>query len=168
MERAAELQQDWKIAKGFAELGETSIQYSRIPNDQEAAVAAIFHELLGAGVLKNYRTLKTSYGSRYDVYAICSNAAGMTVDAVIEFKHGLEAVVKDFQERSKNFSEINLLVAWDADEQKLKNAGFDLEVVNSGFFDGVTHNLTVPVQGINSIEVILLRTFLDRRKSNTH
>ncbi|OCX90850.1 MAG: hypothetical protein BFD77_20000 [Pseudomonas sp. CO183] len=167
MERAAELQEEWKLAKGLAELGEPHIQYAKIPNNQEAAVAALFHELLGAGILKNYRTLKTGYSSRYDVHAACTATNGMVVDAVIEFKHGLESLVKDLQERQKNFSEINLLVAWDADEQKLKDGGFDLEVVSNGFFDGVTHSLAVPVPGISPIEVILLRSFLDRRKAKS-
>jgi anti-sigma regulatory factor (Ser/Thr protein kinase) len=165
IQRTLELQAEWESAKGFADLGEHSIPYAKIPNNQEAAVAAVFHELLGAGVLKGYRTLKTGYGARYDVHAICTGADEQTVNAVIEFKHDLESLVKDLYEGTKNFSEINLLVAWDADEQKLKDAGFDLEVIPSGFFHGATHNLTVPVPGINPIEVILLRTFLDRRKS---
>ena len=168
MERAAELQAEWQTAKGLADLGEPHIQYGKIPNNQEAAVAAIFHELLGAGILKNYRTLKTCYTSRYDVHAICTSTSGTAIETVIEFKHGLESLVRDLQERQKNFSEIQLLVAWDADEQKLKDGGFDLETVTSGFFDGVTHNLSVPVPGINPIEVILLRTFLDRRKAGAH
>ena len=164
MQRTQELQADWVSAKGFADLGESSIPYSKIPNNQEAAVAALFHELLGARVLTGYRTLKTGYGARYDAHAICNNSDGETVDAVIEFKHDLESVVNDLQEGKKSFSEINLLIAWDADEQKLRNAGFHLDSIASGFFQGVTHSLSVPIPGIHDIEVILLRTFLDRRK----
>ncbi len=165
MERRRELQEEWNTARNLADLNEPEIPYSKIPSSQEAAVAAVFHELLGARVLTGYRVLKTGYGARYDAHAICVGSDSSSFEAVIEFKHDLHALIQDFQEEKKNFSEINLLVAWDADEQKLKDAGFDLESVSKAFFDGVTHMITVPVPGIDPIEVILLRTFLDRRKS---
>ncbi|NBF15489.1 hypothetical protein GV729_09425 [Pseudomonas sp. Fl4BN2] len=165
MERRRELQEEWSSARNLADLNVHEIPYSKIPNNQEAAVAAVFHELLGARVLTGYRVLKTGYGARYDAHASCTGSDGSSFEAVIEFKHDLHALIKDLQEEKKNFSEINLLVAWDADEQKLKDAGFDLEAVSEAFFNGVTHMITVPVPGIDPIEVILLRTFLDRRKS---
>lgn len=165
MQRKLELQEEWDSARGLADLGESGIQYSKIPNNQEAAVAAVFHELVGANILKGYQTLKTGYGARYDVHAVCTSINGEKVEAVIEFKHDLEVLVKDLEEEKKNFSEISLLVAWDADEQKLKNAGFVLDAIGEGFFFGVTHTVAVPVAGIDPIEVILLRTFLDRKKS---
>jgi len=166
--RAAESQEEWKDAKNLADLGEPLIQYAKIPNKQEAAVAAIFHELVGAGILKNYKTLSTSYGSRYDVHAICTNEDGVSVEAVIEFKHSLESLVNDFQESQKNFSEIKLIVAWDASEQKIKDGGFELTSTSAGFFYGATHTLSAAIHGIDPIEVLLLRTFLDRRKASGH
>lgn len=165
MQRKLELQEEWNTARGLADLGESAIQYAKIPNNQEAAVAAVFHELIGANILKGYKTLKTGYGARYDAHAVCTSTTGDTVEAVIEFKHDLEVLIKDLEEEKKNFSEISLLVAWDADEQKLKNSGFDLEAISEGFFFGATHTVAAPVAGIDPIEVILLRTFLDRKKS---
>jgi hypothetical protein len=165
MQRKLELQEEWNTARGLADLGEPGIQYAKIPNNQEAAVAAVFHELVGANILKGYKTLKTGYGARYDAHAVCTSTSGDTVEAVIEFKHDLEILIKDLEEEKKNFSEISLLVAWDADEQKLKNSGFVLEAISEGFFFGATHTVAAPVAGIDPIEVILLRTFLDRKKS---
>lgn len=167
IQRKLELQEEWASAKGLAELGEPNIQYAKIPNNQEAAVSAVFHELLGAGIIKGYKSLKTGYSARYDLHATYTSPDGQLVDTVIEFKHSLDSLIKDLQEKQKNFSEINLLIAWDADEQTLKNAGFELDSIPSGFFAGATHTLTVPVPGIEAIEVILLRAFFDRRKSST-
>lgn len=100
------------------------------------------------------------------MHAMYKTNKGQEVEATIEFKHNLESLIKDLQEKQKNFSEISLLIAWDADEQKLKSSGFELDTIPSGFFEGATHTLTVPVPGIDPIEVILLRTFFDRRKAS--
>lgn len=163
-ERKREIQQEWVEAKGYADLNEPAIPYLKIPNKQEAAVAAVFHELLGAKILKGYMTLKTGYGSRYDVHASCTTRNGLQLDAVIEFKHDLDSLINDLEIERKSFSEIDLLVAWDADVQRLKTAGFDLESISESEFNGVTHRVSVPVPGVSPIEVILLRTFLDNRR----
>jgi hypothetical protein len=167
-ERQALNQKEWADALGLAELGETAIPYVKIPNGQEAAVAAIFHELLGARLLKGFSTLSTGYSTRYDVHAQYAKSGHPPLRIVIEFKHNLESLVRDLVEKKKYFYDIDLLVAWDADEQKLRDGDFHIEPTTSGeFFDGVTHNLTVPVPGIEPIPVILLRTFFDRRKAGT-
>jgi hypothetical protein len=164
-ERRAKYEAEWKDAENLATLDAVEIPYEKIPNKQEAAVAAVFHELLGAKVLKKYRTVSTGYSSRYDVHALYDGGKSGPAKIIIEFKHDLESLIRDLQEKNKYFNDIDLLIAWDADEQKLKSANFDLAAVSSGDYEGVTHTLQVPVAGVEEIPVILLRTFFDRRKS---
>lgn len=164
-ERRAKYETEWSNAENLATLDAVEIPYEKIPNKQEAAVAAVFHELLGAKVLKKYRTVSTGYSSRYDVHALYDGGKLGTSKIIIEFKHDLESLIRDLQEKSKYFNDIDLLIAWDADEQKLKSANFDLTAVSGGDYEGVTHTLQVPVTGVEEIPVILLRTFFDRRKT---
>lgn len=164
-QRKLELQTEWSYARGLADLGESSIPFAKIPSGQEAGVAAIFHELLGAGELKGYRAYKTGYGARYDMHAVCTVSDGQSMEAVIEFKHNLQSLIKDLEDGRKSFTDVNLLVAWDADVQLLKKGGFELDIVTNGYFNGVTHSLSIPVAGVSPIEVILLRTFFDRKRS---
>lgn len=164
-ERKIEIQEEWDVVKRYADLNEPSIPYLKIPNNQEAAVAAIFHELLGAKVLRGYHTLKTGYGSRYDAHVLYTKSQGSQFHAIMEFKHDLDSLIRDLEEDKKFYLEIDLIVAWDANEQRLKESGFELEAVSHGTFDGVTHKVVVPVAGVDPIEVILLRAYLDRRKS---
>ena len=162
-ERRMQSQSIWRDAKSLPDLNEPAIRYAKHPNAQEAAVAAIFHELVGASVLKSYMTLRTGYGERYDVHARYVEE-GRELELVIEFKYSLQSLVRDLSVKQKHFNDIDLLIAWDADVVQLKNSGFILETSKDEGFEGVTHVLTVPVPGIDPIPVILLRTLLDQRR----
>jgi len=163
-ERRAAANKAWEEGKALPDLNDAAIRYEKHPNSQEAAVAAIFHELVGAGVLSAYRTLRTGYGEKYDVHARHVDSDS-NIEVVIEFKYALESLIRDFSEKQKNFTEIDLLVAWDADVQQLAKSKFHLEASPSPTYQGETHSLMVPVAGIDPIPVILLRTLFDRRKT---
>lgn len=163
-ERRAASEQIWQEANALPDLNESAIRYEKHPNAQEAAVAAIFHELVGAAVLPSYRTLRTGYGERYDVH-VRYVANGRPLQIVIEFKYALESLVRDLSEKQKHFNGIDLLVAWDGDARKLAADGFLLDAAPNLPFEGATHLLTVPIAGIDPIPVILLRTLLDTRRS---
>ncbi|MEE3198208.1 MAG: hypothetical protein VX225_07170 [Pseudomonadota bacterium] len=51
---------------------------------------------------------------------------------------------------------------WNADEQKLKDSNFDLGIKWDNPFDGVTHELSVPVPGIDPIPATLLEERLKK------
>lgn len=163
-ERRAAAQEQWAEARALPDLNEPSIRYEKHPNAQEAAVAAIFHELIGAGQLSSYRTLRTGYGERYDAHIryVTGNRA---LEIVVEFKFTLDSLIRDLVEKRKHFADIDLLVAWDADVAKLASAGFQLDADPAPPYQGVTHRLSVPLPGIDPIPVILLRTLLDSRRA---
>lgn len=160
-ERAAEREREWKRYIELVSLGLDRIPFDKVPNKQEAAVAAIFHELLGARLLKGYIPLATGYSTRYDLHTLYRREGKSELKVVIEFKYALEDIVKDFDASIKKFSDMHLVVAWNANRQKLKDAGFRLDQVKDDtLFDGVTHLLEVPTPGIDALHVILLETLV--------
>lgn len=167
--REAQERREWEDALALPDLRFAAIPYLKQPGAQEAAVAAIFHELIGAKVLTRYQTVTTGYGARYDVRALyCLNAGEEPLRLVIEFKYMLEKLIDDLREDSKHLMSIHLLVAWDANELKLSDAGFSLDAtsgVGQGGLEGATHLLVIPSEGIEPIPVMLMRQFIDRQNS---
>ena len=118
----------------YANLGISCINYQKNPNGQEAAVVALFHELVGAGILKGYKSLSTGYKQTYDLwsnYHINTNEIGENIKAqfndietidlpcVIEFKFAAQSIIDDLTADIKFFTDMDLLVCWDFDEQVL-------------------------------------------------
>ncbi len=164
-ERQSIIAAEWARAEGLVDLAEPKLRYGKAPDAQEAAVAAIFHELIGAGILTRYRTLTTGYGHRYDAHTHYLNDGQAPLRTLIEFKYSLDSLIADLATEKKYLEDIHLLIAWDADEQKLKDAGLVLAVPSAQVFDGVTHELSAETLGVEPIPVILLRHFFDRRKA---
>lgn len=54
----------------LADLGLPTINYLKHPYGQEAAVVALFHELVAAGLLRGYYTLRTGYRETYDLWGL--------------------------------------------------------------------------------------------------
>jgi molecular chaperone HtpG len=115
----------------LADLGISKIPFLKNPDGQEAGVVAIFHELVAAGLLKGYYTLRQGYKSTYDLwgkYAIeakelGSNArkdlpARISTDLIIEFKFDAAEIIPDVDENRKFFEDIDLIVCWDLNEVK--------------------------------------------------
>ena len=166
-EREARKKAEWEKYKGLVDLNITKLKFQKIPNGQEAGVAAIFHEMLGANLLKQYAPLSTGYSSRYDLHAIYTDInKKKKFELVIEFKHSLETLIKDLVDERKFLDDIHLLVAWDGDKQKLKDADFTLDDRLDKPYEGVTHELTFPTSGMDPIPVILLEDRLNIIKSS--
>ncbi|MGQ7301312.1 ATP-binding protein [Marinobacter nauticus] len=157
-EREARIKKEWDRLEKLVDLKIGGISYQKVPDRQEAAIAAIFHELIGAKKLTKYQTLGTGYKQQYDLHArYVDPDKTEPLNLLIEFKYSLEAVVDDFLEGVKNFSEIDIFVAWNGSEQKLKDSLFELDVAEDPPYEGVTHQLRFPPQvGIDPVPVILL------------
>lgn len=106
---------------------------------QEQDVIALFHELIGRGMLRGYEFFATSQHDRYDSLFqlnyqdedVCKFSHGknpLGVDSslgfpysseprVLEYKYDLDALVREFANESKYSSHINLVVCWTADKQ---------------------------------------------------
>lgn len=161
-QRQREIEEDWKIIEKIEDLACAAIPCQKIPDGQEAGVVAIFHELLGAGQLTKYRPLKSGYGTRYDLYSYYDGDSSQE-KIILEFKYVLESVCDDFQNITKFFNEIDILVAWDADETKLEAYNLSLEECNPDedeVYEGVNY-LLESHDFQDPIPVILLKDFIE-------
>lgn len=138
------------------------IPYLKNPDGQEGAIVAIFHELIGAGILRGYYSLKTGYKQTYDLWALykinidlvgenCSTMANIKDNiieypCVIEFKYKAESILDDFEENIKFFTDIDLIVCWDLDEINFSKQGVEVELIaeEDVFFYGSNYKLSWP------------------------
>lgn len=174
--------------KDLSDLGIDDMCYLKNPDHQEAGVVAIFHELLGAGILKGYYTMRTGYKQTYDSWGMyrinkdligekyrhLANECGIIESrCVIEFKFAAESILNDFEKNIKNFSYINLIVCWDIDENEFSKRGVEVDLIESQedvFFYGSNYKLTWPssynLSGADEKYVLSLRQFIENYKKS--
>lgn len=185
--KSASLQQVEKN-KTYTELMEKNanlkldqISFLKNPDSQEAAVSAIFHELIGAGILKGYRSLSTGYKQTYDLWAnYCVDAAlvgenmqeyqqngKIDIPCVIEFKFAAESIIADLDDNIKFFQDMDLLVCWDLDEQKFAKNFIEVSLIEPEdvLFYGSNYKLTWPgsynLGAASEKPVLALRKFIE-------
>lgn len=104
------------------------IRFKNIPSDQEASIAAIFYELIGASHIAHLEPVISGYRNRYDLYAYWKNHF-----IVIEFKSHLRNIIRDFDDYIKYSNEIDYIVCWDVNDDDLialHNASLTLEEID--------------------------------------
>jgi hypothetical protein len=101
---------------------------------QEQDVIALFHELIGMGILKAFQFYSTSQNDRYDslffmdykqeedvLYDENSNRLGInrgyhlpykTEPKVLEYKFAFDSIVSDFEKQEKFSKQIDFVVCW--------------------------------------------------------
>jgi hypothetical protein len=159
-ERKHRVSQEWKSIESRHDLNWPGVPFAKVPTRQEAAVAALFHELVASGKLDGYTPLATGYSSQYDLHV---HYGEKSLPLVVEFKNQLESIVDDFREGVKVQGDIDMLVCWDVDEAKLATVGLTLESCDKPPYAGVTHELNLPSElSSETIPVIVLRTLRDR------
>ena len=159
-EREKRLKKKWRQIDDEEDLVCEAICFGKNPKSQEAGVVAVFHELLGAKVLKQYKPLWAGHKERYDLYA---HYGAESDPIVIEFKHDLAEICKNFDEATKYFSDIHLLVAWDADIQRLTKYGVTLVAIErdeNPEYEGANFRLRID-DWPDPIYVLLLKPFIE-------
>jgi hypothetical protein len=119
---------------GFEHLGRAIAIVSEPRQEQDAV--ALFHELLGLGIVKGYRIFATSQSDRYDSLFVWdyhaseklmfdpkTNRLGVTRDLadsglsepkVLEYKYSFDSLISDFEKEIKFAKQIDLVVCWTA------------------------------------------------------
>jgi len=129
---------EWNKDEIFAEierlidLNIDGIKFKKAPSGQEASVAAIFFECIGAGKIRNIMPLVSGYRNKYDLYALWDRKK-----IIIEFKSHLANLAKDFNDARKMFDEIDCVVCWevtDKDKQIMRDMGVNVEELSSSLF----------------------------------
>ncbi|EGT3616101.1 hypothetical protein FHH43_07625 [Clostridium perfringens] len=182
--------QQYERSKMFEEietlpdLGIDNIGYLKNPDNQEAGVVAIFHELVGAGILKGYNTIKTGYKQTYDswtIYKIEEELIGennrkfakngiMELQCVIEFKFKAESILDEFEKDIKFFTDIDLIVCWDVDEIAFSKQRVEVELIEDDdvLFYGSNYKLIWPgaynLGAASEKYVLSLRKFIEDYK----
>lgn len=165
-ERKLRIKKMWEEAEGRHELGWSGVPFGKVPTNQEAAVAALFHELLGAKLVKDFRPLAAGYATQYDLLAHYVGG-GDELPVVIEFKDKLESVAADLRDGVKHIGDMDLLVCWDFNHVKIAEVGLTMLAVAEHLYDGVTHELHLPVEiSTEPIPVIVLKTLLEKSQAS--
>lgn len=163
------------------------IKYKKHPAGQEAAIVAIFHELIGADILKGYYTFMTGYKQTYDSWGIYkinkdiigdkfknldSNNNTIELPCIIEFKFKAESILDDFEKNIKYFNDIDLIVCWDLDEIAFSKQQVTVEQIDKEdvLFYGSNYKLIWPgsynLGAASEKNVLSLRKFLSDFKEN--
>jgi len=164
----------------------------------EQTVIALFHELIGAKLMLGYQALKLASTDTYDGiynYEISKDHLGkeawqdwlrqiparerkeieekntFTMSFIIlEYKLHLNDIIQDFLRKTKYHPHIKLIVAWDADEVKIRNKGWLLEPLPKqkrkffGAYWRLRPSSEGQSRGIIATDVILLKDFLTNLK----
>lgn len=145
----------------ITDLKYSGIEFAKIPDHQEAGVVAIFHELIGAGELDNYKCYRAGYSQDYDFwgkYEAGINELGEDIQSefkgrqeieqnvVLEAKYDASDVIRDIEEERKYLSDIDLIVCWEIDEEKFNESSVTVEPLNDAerFYVGSTHKVVPP------------------------
>ena len=155
---------------------------------QEQDVVALFHELIGGGILRGFRFFGTSQSDRYDSLffmeylqeedVLFSGGAGRlgvsraysvpysTEPKVLEYKFTFDSLVDDFDNEEKFAKQVDLVVCWSAGTQY--KAKFYLQPLlvgdegSSRQIFGATHQaFATGAQGSPAFEVIVLDDLLN-------
>lgn len=132
-------QEDYRKANPFEFVyGSNALAYLSVPQSEQDVIA-IFHELVGLGVLRGLKFLATSGSMRYDccfkTHYLRKDDVGFRRNErplgvsdrniteresrpmVLEFKYDLDGLIADFEKELKYPSDINLVVCWEIGEQ---------------------------------------------------
>jgi hypothetical protein len=151
---------------------------------EEQDVIALFHELVGMGIIKGLTFYSTGYNAKYDAlykyeygtddsYDAARNfwgvdgriAPGESVSLVLEYKFSLDGLIRDFEKTEKNPQEIDLLVCWEIGAAYKRR--YDIVSYMIGQEGGTrenfaaTHALYVESRHTKLLEVICLKDFLE-------
>ena len=144
-------------------LNSSKVRFIKNPKEQEAAVSAIFFELIGNGSITDITPIYLGYRQKYDLYAY-HESQGESDFGFYEFKSRLRNITKDFQDAKKVFDEMDYIVCWDVsddDVQKLREFGIECSEYEQGDLhpDNIpkctTHRLSIA--NVNPIYVIDLK-----------
>jgi hypothetical protein len=152
-----------KVQK-FPALGLGKVPFAKEPQNEQATIA-VFHEILGRGLLKGYQTFDINTAATYDAvvrYSLAGSDAGAqalqmwreklnrkTAQSIeffplnVEYKYEAADVLEDLEEKTKYLDQIQLLVSWTCDDQRFESAGVAVYPVerDAELFNGASKRL---------------------------
>ncbi len=180
-------QEEWRDRKPLSLLIQGKpLSLVSIPRQEQDAIA-LFHELIGSGVLRGYRFFGTSQSDRYDsvffmnyvegeniLFDAGSNKLGVnrafslpysTEPKILEYKFEFDSLVSDLEKEVKFAKHIDLVVCWSAGSQY--KGRFDLQPLlvgdegSSRQIFGATHQVfSIGAQEHPAFELIILEDLI--------
>lgn len=184
---------EWKKAQEiYRDSNPLSLTFNDIPlalisePQQEQDVIALFHELIGAGVIRGIRIFSTSQNETYDSLIELSypehegfrhdrqkNPLGVSIELpfpytsepqVLEYKYDFDSLITDFAKEIKFPQHINLVVCWQASgafrEKYYLNSLLIGEEGSDRTVFGATHQAYSEGDREKRFEVIILKDLL--------
>jgi hypothetical protein len=171
----------------YPDLNLGKVPFSKEPQNEQATIA-LFHEILGRGLLKGYQTLDINTASTYDAvarYSLSGTEVGAqalqtwrqrlnrkTAQSVeffplnIEYKYEAFGILEDFADKTKYLEQIHLLVCWTCDDQRFEHAGVAVYPVerDAELFNGAAKRLEFGAlfSSQRSVYVIELKQLVNR------
>lgn len=153
---------------------------------QEQDVIALFHELIGAGVIKGIRIFSTSQNETYDSlielqypereeyrHDRLKNPLGVSIELpfpytsepqVLEYKYDFDSLITDFAKEIKFPQHINLVVCWQASGAYKEKYYLNSLLIGEERYDrtvfGATHQAFSEGDREKRFEVIILKDLL--------
>jgi hypothetical protein len=168
-----------------------SVQFKGLPlsiisePQKEQDVIALFHELLGIGLLRGYQIFATSQSEVYDsLYSLSYSEAGEflfnrnknplgvsdrvvpteTEPKVLEFKYDFDALIDDFEQENKSPEHVSLVVCWTTSKRYKDRFFFRSLLVGDEGSEricfGATHAALSDTAQDRRFEIIILRDLL--------
>lgn len=141
------------------------VNFEKLPNEQEASVAAIFYELIGSKKINNIIPVISGYKNKYDLYAKYKNHF-----IIIEFKSHLRYILRDFDDDVKLSNEIDYIVCWDVNDEDITefySRGLQVEKIENNplssgndYLECSTHYINIPTA--KPVYVIDLKVYLSK------
>ncbi len=169
-------------SRAAEDLGLPQVPYLKVPAEEQDVIA-LFHELLGNGLLRGYRTYRSAINEQYDAFINYkpdptvlgempkkNKTLASGYDIFAEFKFEASRILPDY-ETIKNPRDIKLLICCQLDTKPFKDAQVTVVEIEPGKspFHGVSHELEFPVSFAfadnNILHVICLKSFVEMLKS---
>jgi len=149
---------------GFPNLGLGKIPFAKEPQSEQAVIA-VFHEILGRGLLKGYQTFDINTASTYDAiirYSLSGTDVGAqalqiwrdklnrkTAQGIeffplnVEFKFEAADILDDLGDKTKYLDQIHLLICWTCDDSSFEHEGVTVHPVerDAELFNGASKRL---------------------------
>jgi len=162
----------------------SSVSFLSIPQEEQDVVA-LYHELIGQGIIRGINFFSSSHHDRYDALVLTNycnedffneddNPFGVRSDIqentesepkVLEFKKTFDSIVDDFEKEIKFEKEIDFLVCWDVEERyKSRYQLTSLLLGKEGNvrqFYGATHQVFSASSQQSLFEVCILKDLLE-------
>ena len=167
LEKEQELNKVKAAATGGQALDFDKVKFLKVPKEEQGVIA-LFHELIGTGLIKSIATYQLGVREQYDAVVRVALPDKGSSNVVLEYKHKGEYFLEDL-DGDKRAADVRILVCWEIDEMKCSKQSVEVEALDNDGAEALpeaTHRLyfgdSALVGSDHSLLVIALKDFIRR------